>query len=92
MFQTILTFQALSISSASFKKLSGKKYPVNVLAFVSPPFTYFDSRHGFVDGIDVHLLNAMARKLNLKLIWAKANKMHEISKEKFKYVSKFVCH
>lgn len=40
---------------------------INVLATVFSPFTYFEENRGFVDGIDLLLLNAVTRRLGMKL-------------------------
>lgn len=48
-------------------------YPIKVLAIPFPPFTYFNSDHGFYGGIDILILRTIAKRLNLKIIFTKAN-------------------
>lgn len=82
----VVEFQLILISFASVENISNKSRSVKVLAFEFPPFTYFDSNRGFVDGIDVHLLKTIAKRLNLGLIWTKADELNRIPRDHFKYV------
>lgn len=90
MFQIALFFQLNTIAFASIENTSNTYHTVNILAFHFAPFTYFDSDRRFVDGIDVQLLKTIAKRLNLNLIWTKANQFDQISVENIKYVQNTV--
>lgn len=84
----VIIFQALVIihgfnmtfcdPAVSFKQHSNKNQnheisrEIKVLAAVQSPFTYFNSSHGFFDGIDVRILDTIAKRLHLKLTFTQA--------------------
>lgn len=76
----------ITFSSAFVEKPFSDTNLVNVLAFDFTPFTYLDSSQRFVDGIDIHLLKTIAKRLDLNLKWTKVNRFDEISTEKLEYV------
>lgn len=89
LFQILFMFQVLNVTFSQFISNSSKSpasenqtHSVKVLAAVFPPFTYFDSSRGFIDGIDIRALQIIAKKLNLKLTFTKADDFSNISDEK----------
>lgn len=86
LFRIIWILQPILLVNASFERFSIEKpyhengsQSMNVLAAVSPPFTYFNSSHGFIDGIDILILKTIASQLKLKLVLTKADDIDQIS-------------
>lgn len=84
-FQVMLFSMAFCHSAMSLKRNSKEhqnheiSQKINVLAAVLPPFTYYNSSHGFFDGIDIRILKTIAERLHLKLIFTKADNFTRIS-------------
>lgn len=71
--RTFIIFQFVSCAFLETIPIRNVSDPVNVLANVFPPFTYFDSTRGFYDGIDIKILKTIAERLNLRLTFTKMN-------------------
>lgn len=81
----IFSYSAVSLGQNSMEHRNQKNSQnINVLAAVLPPFTYFNSTHGFYDGIDVRILDTIAKRLHLKLVFTKADDLTRISARKLR--------
>lgn len=87
LFRAIFLFQILSMilcdSSVILKSHSHENENqftsgINVLAAVLPPFTYFDSNRSFFNGLDIHMLSTIAKRLQLQLNFTRADNLTEI--------------
>lgn len=81
----IFGYSALSSEKNSMEYRNPKTLQnINVLAVVLPPFTYFNSTHGFYDGIDVRILDIIAKRLQMKLVFTKVNNFTRVSTRKLR--------
>lgn len=76
-----IIFQLISCACLENIANANDPYSVKVLANEFPPFTYFNSSHGFYDGIDILILKTIAERLNFKLIFTKTNASSRIQLE-----------
>lgn len=81
----IFSYSAISLKQKA-KEHQNNKVPekIKVLAAVLPPFTYFNSSHGFYDGIDVRILDTIAKRFHLKLVYTKADNLTRITVPKLR--------
>lgn len=63
---------------------SNNTIEVNALVAVLPPFTHFDSNRGFVEGIDILILETISKRLNFRLNFTKVQSIGQISKDRLK--------
>lgn len=79
-----MAFHLIFISSASFRRLplnESDSHRVKVLAIAFPPFTYPETSGEFVGGFDILLLNTIAERLNLNIVFGKTVSFNQITAE-----------
>lgn len=78
-YQILCILLCINISLSTSENIcNNKSLELSVLATVFPPFTYFDSKLGFVGGVDILALRTIAERLNTKIVITKADNLSGI--------------
>lgn len=87
-FRIICISHLFLVAFASTKTLD----TIKVLAINFALFTYYDPSDGFADGIDIHILRTITKRLNLIATVTKGDRIEQIPIEKLELVSHVKIH